>query len=217
MDMNSKDKETVIRHMIDQQLNDPDGIRMSDGTTFVYRFQLNPAEAVCLGLSPQTAQADIFLDLMMEFMKVYGLDANGEKTEDGEYPTEVKGPYIRRIFDLYGQKARKEKEEKKEREAQGSRLLTEFLVSESVKQVRRFYLNYPVADQEGNDLHLYIETEVDEDDSSYLNYWVGCEEFTQKDYIASCQAPLDQERPLDIVQVRHLESFIRKLKNRKQG
>lgn len=43
--------------MIRQQLNDPGSIRMTDGTTFAYRFTLTPKEAVSLGLPPQTPQA----------------------------------------------------------------------------------------------------------------------------------------------------------------
>ena len=74
--------------------------------------------------------------------------------------------------------------------------------------MRRFYLNYPAFDHEGKELHLYIETEVDEDDASYLNYWVGCEEYTAKRYIASCQADLNQENPLAIVKVKHLYAFL---------
>ena len=256
----------IIKEMLDQQLNDPQAIRMADGTTFVYRFDLTPDSALALGLDAATPQADITLDLMMEFMTVIGLDADGNKIADGKYPTDVKGPFIRRIFELYGQKVKMQEaasdaakisaalsqlsmEElmgmpmedmapvsadldsifgnngplmeteniSKVKPADmftGEESLTSFFKSESVKQVRRFYLNYPASGKDGSPLHLYIETEVDEDDPSYLNYWVGCEEYTAKKYIASCQADLNQEMPLEIVKVKHLNVYIEEvLKN----
>lgn len=263
----------IIKEMIDQQLNDPQAIRMADGTTFVYRFALTTDSAVALGLDPATPQADITLDLMMEFMTVIGLDSAGNKIADGEYPTDVKGPFIRRIFELYGQKVKAQEAAEKAAtklpedenpvdEAEkntvssavninaaldaakvsaalsqlsmeelmgmpmetenipnakpadmftGEESLATFFKSESVKQVRRFYLNYPASGKDGSPIHLYIETEVDEDDSSYLNYWVGCEEYTAKKYIASCQADLHQEMPLEIVKVKHLNVYIEEI------
>lgn len=224
----------IITNMIEQQMNDPQAIRMADGTTFVYRFTLTPEEAVALNLPADTPQADITLDLMMEFMTVIGLNEVELKVADGEYPTDEKGPFIRCIFDLYGQKVKADKpaapaktdaEKITEALAQismdnisngptpvetltGEESLTLFMKKESKKQVRRFYLSYPAQAKNGSELHLYIEIEVDEDDSSYLNYWVGCEEHTAKRYIASCQAPLDQDHPLDIVKAKHLYFYI---------
>lgn len=211
-----QNRKDIIEEMIRQQLNDPGSIRMTDGTTFAYRFTLTPKEAVSLGLPPQTPQADILLDLMMEFMQVKGIDEKGSECAQGEYPQEAKGKYIRRIFDLYGQKV---KEEKKRGEAgadtEGERSLSLYLKSDKMRQVRRFYLNYPAVDKENRELHLYIETETDEDDPSYINYWVGCEEFTQKHYIASCQGNLEQEDLLQVVKVKHLYAYLNKIMNQK--
>ena len=279
----------IINRMVETQLNDPMAIRMGDdGITFVYRFALTPEEATALSLPADISQADITLDLMMEFMTVIGLDAAGNPIANGEYPTDIKGLFIRTIFDLYGQKVKAKKEadaakkessiggnDTKVQEApapsaaamvsaalsqisidelmnsqspipfeigssvpfeinsstafdmgsfipaestgnqttfsSGEEALTSFLKSESKKQVRRFYLNYPATGKDGSPLHLYIETEVDEDDPSYINYWVGCEEFTEKHYIASCQAALDQEMPLEIVKVKHLQAYVEKI------
>lgn len=229
----------IINQMIEKQLIDPQSIRMADGTTFVYNFWLTPKLATALGLPGNTPFADITLDLMMEFMTVIGLDENGNKVADGHYPEEIKGPFIRRIFDLYGKKVKAAEQAQTVPISDAEKItaalsqismeelmgmpantavpaeiltgeepLTHFFKSESVKQVRRFYLNYPANDKEGHPLHLYIETEVDEDDPSYLNYWVGCEEHTAKRYIASCQAPLDQENPLEIVKAKHLNFYI---------
>lgn len=93
----------------------------------------------------------------------------------------------------------------------GEESMTLFRLRESKKQVRRFYLTYPANAKDGTELRLYIEVEVDEDDPTYLNYWVGCEEFTEKHYIASCQGDLDQENPIDIVQVKHIQGYIDKI------
>lgn len=208
MENHPKDKE-IITHLIERQLNDPDKIRMADGTTFAYRFSLSAEEASALGLPESVRSADILLDLMMEFMQVIGLDENGTEIAKGAYPEEVKGPYIRRIFELYGQKAKTEKQAGKTAGAdEGNQPLTAYLKSETRKQIRRFYLNYPVLDKEGKEIHLYIETEVDEDDASYVNYWVGCEEYTAKRYIASCQADIEAPDPLSVVQVKHLYFYI---------
>ena len=200
----------IIKERLDAQLNDSAKIRMADSTTFDYPFTLTTEQAAALGLSPDTPRADITLDLMMEFMNVYGLDEQGNPAGRGTYPDEVKGPFIRRIFELYGQKIRDSEGNSSAPSAESAdeETLDLFFRSESQKQVRRFYLNYPAFDHEGKELHLYIETEVDEDDASYLNYWVGCEEYTAKRYIASCQADLNQENPLAIVKVKHLYAFL---------
>ena len=67
-----QNRKDIIEEMIRQQLNDPGSIRMTDGTTFAYRFTLTPKEAVSLGLPPQTPQADILLDLMIP--QISGMD-----------------------------------------------------------------------------------------------------------------------------------------------
>lgn len=93
----------------------------------------------------------------------------------------------------------------------GEESMTLFRLRESKKQVRRFYLTYPATAKDGTELRLYIEVEVDEDDPTYLNYWVGCEEFTEKHYIASIQGDLEQENPIDIVQVKHIQGYVEKI------
>ena len=93
----------------------------------------------------------------------------------------------------------------------GEESMTLFRLRESQKQVRRFYLTYPANAKDGSELRLYIEVEVDEDDPTYLNYWVGCEEFTEKHYIASCQGDLGQENPIDIVKVKHIQTYVEKI------
>ena len=93
----------------------------------------------------------------------------------------------------------------------GEESMTLFRLRESKKQVRRFYLTYPAKAKDGSELRLYIEVEVDEDDPTYLNYWVGCEEFTEKHYIASCQGDLEQENPIDIVKVKHIQTYVEKI------
>lgn len=211
MENKIKNNLDIIQEMIEKQLNEPGEIRMADSTTFAYRFLLNPAEAVSLGLPPMTPQADITLDLMMEFMNVIGYDAAGNETAKGAYPDEAKRFFIPRIFDLYGKKIKSAP--RKETPDNGEQTLTGYLKSESLKQVRRFYLNYPAKNKKGETLHLFIETEVDEEDASYLNYWVGCEEYTAKRYIASCQADLEQENPLDVVKVKHLYFYINEIQN----
>lgn len=90
----------------------------------------------------------------------------------------------------------------------GEESMTLFRLRESKKQVRRFYLTYPANAKDGSELRLYIEVEVDEDDPTYLNYWVGCEEFTEKHYIASCQGDLNAENPIDIVKVKHIQKYV---------
>lgn len=90
--------------------------------------------------------------------------------------------------------------------------LSGYLKSEHKKEVRRFYLNYPAKDGKGQDIRLYIETETDDEDPSYINYWVGCEEYTAKRYIASQQARLDQKDPLEIIKVKHLYFYLNELK-----
>lgn len=197
-----------IKDMIAEQLQDPQAIRMADDTTFVYRFCLTPETATALSLPADLPFADITLDLMMEFMTVIGLNAQGDKVADGTYPTEVKGPFIRRIFDLYGEKVRQEKAAVPSGQEES---LSTFFQKESRKTVRRFYLNYPAKVKDDSPLHLYIETEVDEDDPSYLNYWIGCEEHTVKRYIASCQADLEQSTPLEITKVKHLTAYLEEL------
>lgn len=89
--------------------------------------------------------------------------------------------------------------------------LSDYLKSENRKEVRRFYLNYPAKDGKGQDIRLYIETETDDDDPAYINYWVGCEEYTAKRYIASHQAGLDQENPLAIVKIKHLYFYLNEI------
>lgn len=214
MENSAENRKMILEEMIRQQLNDPGKIRMTDGTTFAYRFALTPREAVSLGLPPKTPQADILLDLMMEFMQVKGLDEKECECAQGEYPQEAKGKYIRRIFDLYGEKVKEEKKRgDKGSGTEGERSLSLYLKSDHIRQVRRFYLNYPAVDKKNRELHLYIETETDEDDPSYINYWVGCEEFTEKHYIASCQGSLEQENPLEIVKVKHLYAYLNKILN----
>lgn len=93
----------------------------------------------------------------------------------------------------------------------GEESMTLFRLRESKKQVRRFYLTYPAKAKDGSELRLYIEVEVDEDDPTYLNYWVGCEEFAEKHYIASCQGDLEQENPIDIVKVKHIQTYVEKI------
>ncbi|MCI8993521.1 MAG: hypothetical protein HFG80_12510 [Eubacterium sp.] len=90
--------------------------------------------------------------------------------------------------------------------------LSGFLTEERNMQVKRFYLNYPAQDKEGNDLHLYIEIEVDDEDDSYLNYWVGCEEYTAKRYIASVEGDLDGQNLLEIVKVKHIYYYIHEVR-----
>ena len=214
MENSVQNRKTIIEEMIQRQLNEPGKIRMTDGTTFAYRFALTPKEAVSLGLPPETSQADILLDLMMEFMQVKGIDENECECAKGDFPQEAKGMYIRRIFDLYGEKIKAEKERGQNgADSEGEQSLRLYLKSDGIRQVRRLYLNYPAVDKENRELHLYIETETDEDDPSYINYWVGCEEFTEKHYIASCQGKLEQEDPLNIVKVKHLYAYLNKVIN----
>ena len=86
-----------------------------------------------------------------------------------------------------------------------------YFKSESKKEMRRFYLNYPAIDPNGTELRLYVEIEVDEEDPSYLNYWIGCEEHPRKRYIASVQGDLSQDHLLDIVQIKHLNIYLTEL------
>lgn len=96
--------------------------------------------------------------------------------------------------------------------AENETSLTGFLTEDRQMQVRRFYLNYPAQDKEGNDLHLYIEVEVDDEDENYLNYWVGCEEYTAKRYIASVEGELNGQNLLEIVKVKHIYYFIHEVR-----
>lgn len=89
--------------------------------------------------------------------------------------------------------------------------LNQFIKEESTKTVRRFDLNYPAKDGKDQDISLYIELEEDAEDPSYINYWVGCEEYTTKKYIASKQTSLEQEDPLSIVQVKHINLYIHEI------
>lgn len=93
----------------------------------------------------------------------------------------------------------------------GEEEMTLFRLRESKKQVRRFYLTYPAKMKDGTDLRLYIEVEIDEDDDSYVNYWVGCEEHTTKQYIASIQRSIDGDDLLDIVKVKHIQTYVNEI------
>lgn len=93
----------------------------------------------------------------------------------------------------------------------GEEEMTLFRLRESKKQVRRFYLTYPAKMKDGTDLRLYIEVEIDEDDDSYVNYWVGCEEHTTKQYIASVQRSIDGDDLLDIVKVKHIQTYVNEI------
>lgn len=90
--------------------------------------------------------------------------------------------------------------------------LSNYLKSENLKEVRRFYLDYPAKDGKNQDIRLYIETETDDEDPTYINYWVGCEEYTAKRYIASHQADLNQQNPLEIVKVKHLYFYLNEIR-----
>lgn len=96
--------------------------------------------------------------------------------------------------------------------AENETSLSGFFTEEKQMQVRRFYLNYPAQDKEGNDLHLYIEAEVDDEDDKYLNYWVGCEEYTAKRYIASVEGDLNGKNLLEIVKVKHIYYYIHEVR-----
>lgn len=200
------DNLAVLENMLETQLNDPEAIILQGNTTFAYPFTLSEEEAMSLSLPLDAVSAVISLDIILEGIEIAGMDSSGAEIARIPYPESAKSSFIRRIFQLYGEKA-------KNLEATGAETLDEeplsmFFQKESRKTVRRFYLNYPADNGKGSPLHLYIETETDEEDASYLNYWIGCEEHTSKRYIASCQADLDQENPLEIVKVKHIYAYL---------